>query len=270
MQAMLGAGKWSRLTGMGVVTEAFMEMFWSMLVYCLIVGVWEAYRYHQRFVSAELQMERLQRNFSEARLNSLRMQLDPHFLFNALNTVSSQVEREPKLARKMIEHLGDLLRLSLNSQGVHEISLAEELAFLDHYLAIQRIRFGEALKVELRIDPDVRDAMVPSLFIQPLVENAIRHGISKRVRGGTIVLSAQRLGDNLVLQVLDDGVGLPAGWSFDTHKGVGLSVTRERFAGLYPGNTSQFDVRRRRESGTEVSISFPLHKRKDADEIHSA
>jgi two-component system LytT family sensor kinase len=270
LKAALCAGKWSRLSGMGVVNEAFMEMFWSMLVYCLIVGVWEAYRYHQRFVSAELQMERLQRNFSEARLNSLRMQLDPHFLFNALNTVSSQVEREPKLARKMIEHLGDLLRLSLNSQGVQEISLAEELAFLDHYLAIQRIRFGEALKVEMRIAPDVKDAMVPSLFIQPLVENSIRHGISKRARGGSIVLSAQRLEETIVLQVLDDGVGLPAGWSFETHKGVGLSVTSERFAGLYPGNTSHFDVRRRSESGTEVTISFPLHRREGANEILKA
>jgi LytS/YehU family sensor histidine kinase len=241
-------------------------MFWSMLVYCLIVGVWEAYLYHQRYVSAELQMERLQRNFSEARLNALRMQLDPHFLFNALNTVSSQVEREPKLARRMIEHLGDLLRLSLNSQGVHEISLAEELAFLDHYLAIQRIRFGDALKIEMRIAPDVKDALVPSLFIQPLVENAIRHGISKRARGGSIVLSAQRFEERLLIQVLDDGVGLPTGWSFDHHKGVGLSVTRERFAGLYPGNTSQFDVRRRSEGGTEVSISFPLHTRKEADD----
>ena len=262
VRAALGAGEWSKLFGAGVVQEAYMEMFWSMLVYCLIVGVWEAYRYHQRLVSAELQMERLQRSSSEARLNSLRMQLDPHFLFNALNTVSSQVEREPKLARKMIEHLGDLLRLSLNSQGVQEIPLAEELAFLDHYLAIQRIRFGDSLSVEMRIASDVKDALVPSLFIQPLVENSIRHGISKRARGGTIVLTAQRLEDRLVLQVLDDGVGLPTGWSLDTHKGVGLSVTQERFSGLYPENASHFDVRRRTDEGTEVSISLPLHKRK--------
>ncbi|ADW71423.1 sensor histidine kinase [Granulicella tundricola] len=266
LKAALGAGKWSGLTGTAVVSEAYMEMFWSMLVYCLIVGVWEAYRYHERFVSAELQMERLQRNFSEARLNSLRMQLDPHFLFNALNTVSSQVEREPKLARKMIEHLGDLLRLSLDSQGVQEISLAEELAFLDHYLAIQKIRFGDALKVEMQIAPEVKDALVPSLFIQPLVENAIRHGISKRARGGVILLSARRFEEALMIQVLDDGVGLPAGWSFDTHKGVGLSVTRERFAGLYPDDASHFDVRRRSEGGTEVSMSFPLHKREETDD----
>lgn len=266
LKALLGVGAWSRLAGTGVITEALKGMFWSMLVYCLIVGVWEAYLYHQRYVSAELQMERLQRNFSEARLNALRMQLDPHFLFNALNTVSSQVEREPKLARRMIEHLGDLLRLSLNSQGVHEISLAEELAFLDHYLAIQRIRFGDTLKVEMRIAPDVKDALVPSLFIQPLVENAIRHGISKRARGGSIVLSAQRVEERLLIQVLDDGAGLPPGWSFEDHKGVGLSVTRERIAGLYPDNTSQFEVRRRREGGTEVYLSFPLHMRKETDD----
>ena len=266
MKALLGVAAWSRLSGTMVITEAVKEMFWSMLVYCLIVGVWEVYLYHQRYVSAELQVERLQRNFSEARLNALRMQLDPHFLFNALNTVSSQVEREPKLARGMIEHLGDLLRLSLNSQGLQEISLADELAFLDHYLAIQTIRFGDALKIEMRIAPDVKDALVPSLFIQPLVENAIRHGTSRRARGGLIVLSAQRFEEKLLIQVIDDGVGLPSGWSFDNLKGVGLSVTRERFAGLYPGNTSQFNVRRRSEGGTEVSISFPLHKRKETDD----
>jgi two-component system, LytTR family, sensor kinase len=266
LKALLGVGPWSRLSGTVVITDALRSMFWSMLVYCLIVGVWEAYLYHQRYVSAELQMERLQRNFSEARLNALRMQLDPHFLFNALNTVSSQVEREPKLARRMIEHLGDLLRLSLNSQGLQEISLAEELAFLDHYLAIQRIRFGDTLKVETRIAADVTNALVPSLFIQPLVENAIRHGISKRARGGSIILNAQRSEERLVIQVLDDGVGLPSGWSFEEHKGIGLSVTRERIAGLYPGNSSQFEVRRRSEGGTEVYLSFPLHLRKEADD----
>jgi two-component system LytT family sensor kinase len=261
MRALVGVDSWSKLQGMGVATEAFRDMFWSMLVYCLIVGMWEAYGYHQRFMSSQLQMERMQRNFSEARLNALRMQLDPHFLFNALNTVSSQVEREPKLARKMIEHLGDLLRLSLNSQGVQEISLAEEMDFLDHYLAIQKIRFGDSLRIEIMIAPEVRDALVPSLFIQPLVENAIRHGISKRARGGSIAVSAQRFEDNLLIQVQDDGVGLPVGWSLDTHKGLGLSVTRERFSGMYPGSANQFSVRPRSEGGVEVLISLPFSRR---------
>jgi two-component system LytT family sensor kinase len=269
LKAVVGVGAWSRLSGTWVLAEAYREMFWSILVYCLIVGVWEVYRYHQRFVSAGLKMERLERSFSDARLNALRMQLDPHFLFNALNTVSSQVERDPKLARKMIEHLGDLLRLSLRSQGRHEISLAEELDFLGHYLAIQKIRFGDALTVEITIDPDVRDAMVPSLFIQPLVENAIRHGISKRARGGTILLQAKRNDSQLQIQVLDDGVGLPPGWSFDTHKGVGLSVTRERLSGLYP-NLNRFEVRRRGQDGTEVCLSLPLRMRKASSDDPAA
>lgn len=269
LRAALGVGGWSQLSGNRVLTEALHEMFWSMLVYCLIVGVWQAYLYQRRYVSAELRMERLERNFSEARLNALRMQLDPHFLFNALNTISAQVEREPKLARGMIEHLGDLLRLSLQSQGKQEIPLTEELAFLEHYIAIQMIRFGDKLRIEKRIAPEVKHAFVPSLFLQPLVENAIRHGISKRARGGVITLIAERVESRLLIRVLDDGVGLAAGWCFENQTGLGLSVTRERIAGLHPEGTSEFDVRRRSEGGTEVVISFPMRVREEAHD-HAA
>jgi two-component system, LytTR family, sensor kinase len=204
-------------------------------------------------------MARLERQFTEARLNALRMQLDPHFLFNALNTISSQVERDPRLARNMIEHLGDLLRLSLDSRDREEIPLAEELAFLDHYLAIQRIRFGDKLKIDVRIDSDVMYAAVPCLFIQPLVENAIRHGISRRSSGGTVVVSARRVENQLEIRVADDGVGLPPGWTLETSAGLGLSLTRDRIAGLYPGGSSRFEVRHRAEGGTEVEIALPLN-----------
>jgi sensor histidine kinase YesM len=166
---------------------------WSLLVYCLIVGAWKAHMYHGHYLSAELRMERLERSFSEARLNALRMQLDPHFLFNALNTISAQVAREPKLARKMIEHLGDLLRLSLDSKSRREIPLVEELAFLDHYLAIQKIRFGDALRIKISVSHDTKHALVPNLFMQPLVENAIRHGISPRSGGGEITVTAHAM-----------------------------------------------------------------------------
>jgi two-component system, LytTR family, sensor kinase len=265
LRAAMGTGHWSTLLSKVVLTEALEEMFWSMLVYCLIVGVWEAYLYQQHYLSSELRMERLERNFSEARLNALRMQLDPHFLFNALNTVSAQVERDPKLARRMIEHLGDLLRLSLNSHGRQEIPLAEELAFLDHFLAIQRIRFGDKLSIEMRIAPEAKHAFVPSLFLQPIVENAIRHGISTRSRGGVITLSAECLDDMLVIRVADDGAGLPREWSLESHSGLGLSVTRERIASLHPDGLSSFDVVRRDEGGTEVVISFQLRMEVDND-----
>jgi signal transduction histidine kinase len=248
---------WSALSHAAVVVDTIHGLFWSMLVYGLIVGVCEAYAYQQRYVSAAMHVQRLERNFSEARLNALRTQLDPHFLFNALNTISAQLEREPKLARTMIEHLGDLLRLSLAPQSRQEVRLTEELAFLDHYLAIQTIRFGDQLKVNVDVSDEVKSAIVPSMFLQPLVENAIRHGLSPRARGGTITLIAERLGQQLHIQVLDDGVGLPANWQDGSRPGVGLSVTRERIAG-YADGSSRFAIARRHEGGTEVDIRFPL------------
>ena len=162
------------------------------------------------------------------------MQLDPHFLFNALNTISSQVERDPRLARTMIEHLGDLLRLSLDARDRQEIPLAEELAFLDHYIAIQKIRFAENLRIEIQIAPEVKYALVPCLIVQPLVENAIRHGISQRASCGTVTVTAERDRNQVKIRVLDDGVGLPPGWALEESSGTGLSVTRERILGLHP------------------------------------
>jgi two-component system LytT family sensor kinase len=259
LRALLGLGAWSALLDAKTLLGALRGMFlWSWLVYWLIFGAWQAYRYYERYLSSELRMERLERQFSEARLNALRMQLDPHFLFNALNTISSQVERDPKLARGMIEHLGDLLRLSIESKGRQEVPLAEEIAFLEHYLAIQKIRFGEHLKIEIRVAPEVKYASVPCLFVQPLVENAIRHGLSRRSSGGSVIVSAERVENRLEIRVQDDGVGLPPGWQMETSAGLGLSVTRERIAGLHPNGASHFAVRRRASGGTEVEISLPL------------
>lgn len=259
VRAACGIAEWNGLPAIRFLVNALRGMFlWNWLIYWLILGAWQAYRYYERYVAGELRLERLEKTFSEARLNALRMQLDPHFLFNALNTISSQVERDPKLARNMIEHLGDLLRLSLESKDRQEIPLAEEMAFLEHYLAIQKIRFGDHLRIETQIAPEVKYASVPCLFVQPLVENAIRHGISRRASGGTVIVSAQRDGNRLDIRVLDDGVGLPAGWTLENSGGVGLSVTRQRVAGLYPDGETCFAVNRRAGGGTEVEISLPL------------
>jgi LytS/YehU family sensor histidine kinase len=188
------------------------------------------------------------------------MQLEPHFLFNALNAISSQVVNDAKLARDMIEDLGALLRLSLEFRNSHEISLAEELALLEHYLAIQKVRFGSRLRISSCIAPEVRFASVPSLLIQPLVENAINHGISSRASGGTITISAQRVGDEVEIHVMDDGIGLPVGWQIETSAGIGLTVTRERLIGLYPNGTSRFDVKRREDAGTDVVVTLPMRE----------
>ena len=231
---------------------------WFWLIYWIVAGAIQAYRYYERYMNTELRLERLEHSFSEARLNALRMQLDPHFLFNALNTISSNVERDPKLTRRMIEHLGDLLRMSLESKDRQEVPLAEEIAFLEHYLEIQKIRFGDQLRVVMDVAPEVKYAAVPSMFIQPLVENAIRHGISRRASGGTVVVRAKPLGDRLEIRVLDDGVGLPFGWRLEQSEGLGLSITRQRIAGLHPNGTSRFAVKNRIEGGTEVEVSLPL------------
>ena len=262
LRAVLGVVPWSALRPANLFAMGMLGWYlWSLLIYFVIVGALQAYRYYERYLLSELRLERLERlerQFTEARLNALRMQLDPHFLFNALNTISSHVERDPKLTRRMIEHLGDLLRISLENKDRQEVPLAEEMAFLDHYLAIQRIRFGDKLKVEIDVAPEVRTAAVPSLIVQPLVENAIRHGISMRVSGGTVSVSAKPVGERLEIRIRDDGAGLPPGWSLEAAAGLGLAVTRDRIAGLHPGGESRFAVRNREEGGTEVEISLPL------------
>jgi two-component system LytT family sensor kinase len=269
IRAAFGIDEWNGLPSIGFLVSSLRGMFlWNWLVYWLILGAWQAYHYYDYYVAGELRLERLEKNFSEARLNALRMQLDPHFLFNALNTISSQVERDPKLARGMIEHLGDLLRLSLESKDKQEVPLAEEMAFLEHYVAIQKIRFGDHLRIETQIAPEVKYASVPCLFVQPLVENAVRHGISRRASGGTVIVSAHRVGNRLDIRVLDDGVGLPPGWTLENSGGVGLSVTRQRLAGLYPDGETCFAVNRRAGGGTEVEISLPL--RWTGKEAHAA
>ncbi len=259
VRAMLGVSPWGAMRRTGFLGMAFQEgLLWSWLVYWVIFGAHQTFRYYEHYLASELRLERMERSFSQARLNALRMQLDPHFLFNALNTISSQVERDPRLARSMLEHLGDLLRLSLEARDRQEIPLAEEMAFLDHYLAIQKIRFGASLRIETRVAPEVKYALVPCLIVQPLVENAIRHGISRRASGGAVTVTAERSTEGLELRVADDGVGLPPDWSAENSTGLGLSVTRERIAWLHPNGDSRFAVRRRSGGGTEVEISLPL------------
>jgi two-component system, LytTR family, sensor kinase len=259
VRALLGVTPWSSLRLSQLTSPSIIGwQIWSWLIYWVVAGAVQAYRYYERYVNSELRLERLEHSFSEARLNALRMQLDPHFLFNALNTISSHVERDPKLTRRMIEHLGDLLRMSLESKDRQEVPLSEEIAFLEHYLEIQKIRFGDQLRVVMDIAPDARYAAVPAMVIQPLVENAIRHGISRRASGGTVTVRAATEGERLEIRVTDDGVGLPLGWALETSEGLGLSITRERIAGLHPNGASRFVVRNRVEGGTEVEISLPL------------
>ena len=233
---------------------------WVWIIYWMILGAWIAKQNQERFRRSELRRERTERLSTQAQLRSLRLQIDPHFLFNALNAISSEVEADPACARNMIEHLGSLLRLTLDSNDRQLVPLFEELSFLDHYLAIQRIRFGDRLGFEQVIEEEVRHVLVPSMTIQPLVENSIRHGLSPKARGGVVRVVARRCGEQHIrITVEDDGVGLPADWIPGKSLGVGLSVTAQRLAALYPRQDGVFDVRRRTGGGTEVELRLPIH-----------
>jgi two-component sensor histidine kinase len=236
----------------------FLEGSWQ--TYCAVVAILQAFNYYNRFLASRLNLERTEKTLIEARLNALRMQLEPHFLFNTFNAISSEISEDPKRARDMIEDLGALLRQSLDCKDSAEITLAQELALLGRYLSIQSVRFGDRLKVEMNIAPETLRAMVPSMLLQPLVENAIRHGIEGRMSGGTILVSASRVEDQLQIRIVDDGVGLPRNWQLESSKGVGVRVTRERLEALYPElDELRFAIRPRQSGGTEVVIQIPFH-----------
>jgi signal transduction histidine kinase len=225
--------------------------------YCAIVGILEAIRFYR----SQLRLERVERSLSEWRLNALRLHLEPHFLFNALNTISSEVVKRPRLAQDMIADLGTLLRLSLESKHSPEISLAEELTLLDRYLSIQKARFGRRMEVTFGIDPEVLSAKIPSMLLQPLVENAIRHGVEGKRSGGKITISASRVGKLLHLSVADNGNGLPEGWELEGSAGHGLKVTFERLRALYPEcGQGCLVVGPRSGGGAQVELRIPFHE----------
>ncbi len=257
--ALFGVVSWQRLVDPSLPGDALRGGFlWGLVVYGLIAGVAEASLNSRRFAAAALRAEQVERVYADARLHALRLQLDPHFLFNALNTISAEVTRDARSARAMIEHLATLLRLSLDKDSRHAVPLVDELAMLEHYLAIQRARFGDRLTVRLDVPEALNGALVPSLLIQPLVENAVRHGLAPRRAGGTVAVTASRDGDHLLVTVSDDGVGLPTDWPDGGREGVGLSVTRERIEQFGPAGAGRIEIRRRPEGGTDVALSLPF------------
>jgi two-component sensor histidine kinase len=231
--------------------------------YCAFVCALQAFKFYRRYLTSQLELERVEKRLIESRLNALRLQLEPHFLFNALNAISSEAAANPELVEEMIENLAMLLRHSMECHGSTEVTLAQELALLDHYLAIQKLRFGKRIDVRVEADPATLSIIVPSLLLQPLVENAIRHGLERRVSGGTIAISALLIDDHLRIEVVDDGVGLPANWRMENASGLGLRVTRERLEALYPTTSDRFAICRRDSGGTEVIIHIPVQRAGD-------
>jgi two-component system, LytTR family, sensor kinase len=218
----------------------------DMLAYWASVGVIHAIEYYRESRERELEATRLA-------LENLRAQLQPHFLFNTLQSISTLIHRDPAAADRMLTDLSDLLRLSLRSTASQEVPLREELAFLDRYLDIMRVRFGDRLKIAVEALDEVRDALVPSLVLQPIVENAITHGMADRPDIGRVAVRARREGNALWLEVSDDGPGLSA--PPGDGNGIGLANTRERVARLY-GAAGTVDLLT--DHGLTVRIAIPF------------
>jgi LytS/YehU family sensor histidine kinase len=202
--------------------------------------------------------ERLEARLARAQLEALELQLHPHFLFNTLNAITALITQEPRSAERIVSGLSELLRFSLSRAGEQEVTLERELDLLGRYIDIQVVRFPDRLRVDLDVDPDVMTAMVPSMVLQPLVENAIRHGIAPRAAGGRVEVRAQREGDTLRLTVRDDGLGAAAKGSGDGRGGVGLANTRARLQHLY-GDQQELRAGPLESGGYLVTIDIPFH-----------
>jgi hypothetical protein len=229
------------------------SFYFNLLVYWVIVGASHGIEYYRRYRERELRASELEKLLVEARLQALQAQLNPHFLFNTLNSISTLMHRDVAAADRMIVRLSELLRLALGSRGTQEVPLREELEFLRRYLEIEQIRFGPRLAVEIDAPPDTLELAVPNLLLQPLVENAIKHGIAPRKQGGRIEVRARRSGDRLHLSITNNG----AGQSPHTRgSGLGLANTRARLEHLY-GAQQQFEFGPRPEGGFAVHITLP-------------
>jgi len=202
----------------------------------------------------ELAAAQLETQLVQAQLQALQMQLQPHFLFNTLHAISTLMHRDVDAAEKMLARLSDLLRLTLENGSTQTVMLKDELEFLKKYLEIEEIRFADRLTIRTAIAPDALDALVPNLILQPIVENAIRHGIAPRAQPGRVEITARRVDGKLRLEVQDDGPGLRPG---NGREGLGLKNTRERLARLYQG-AHRLELESPPEGGVRVTLEIPF------------
>lgn len=244
----------------GIKVGIIAESFTAFLTFAIIVGVYYARDYYGKYREREIRTSQLEGRLARAELQNLRMQLHPHFLFNTLHAISVLMQEDVNAANTMLVRLSDLLRMTLDNAGTHEVSLKQELEFLQGYLEIEQTRFHDRLKVRMEVEPGTLDARVPYLVLQPLVENAIRHGIARRTAAGTIEIRARRQNGMIELQVRDDGPGLDNQES--VMSGVGLSNTRARHEQLY-GAEHRFEISNAAGGGVLVIVVIPFRLQTD-------
>lgn len=230
-------------------------------IYLLIALTSYAFSYYRRYREGQVKTLMLEAQLSQAQLHALKMQLHPHFLFNTLHSISALLNKDTESARRMITRLGDFLRLTLDNSGSQEITLRQEMEFLSCYLEIERIRFQDRLVTHLEVAHQTLDAKVPNLILQPIVENAIRHGIAPRSTPGLIEIGAEKRNGTLRIQVRDNGPGLPGLRTSENlfQKGLGLANTETRLERLY-GSAHLFDLSNNPAGGLVVTLEIPFHK----------
>jgi sensor histidine kinase YesM len=251
--------------------EFFVQQFfyWSMLAtgYALRSRI-ELQEQQRERTQLALEKSQLETTLRQAELDALRMRLNPHFLFNTLQNISVLTQQNPKIASQMLTRLGSLLRVAFRKDFQPEVTLKEEIALTQTYLEVEKMRLGDRLTIILELGPETEDAYVPSLLLQPLVENAIIHGLRGVSRQGRIAIRSHQDHDRLVLTVSDNGVGLPGKGLEDLRVGIGLSSTYERLERMYP-ECYEFSAKNREEGGTEIRIAVPLKLSPALAEIHS-
>jgi two-component system, LytTR family, sensor kinase len=240
-------------------------------IYLLIALTSYAFSYYRRYRESQVKTILLEAQLSQAQLHALKMQLHPHFLFNTLHSISALLNKDTDSARKMITRLGDFLRLTLDNSGSQEVTLQQEMEFLSCYLEIERIRFQDRLVTRMDVSQQTLDAKVPNLILQPIVENAIRHGIASRSTPGLIEIGAEQRNGTLRIQVRDNGPGLPTHRTSENlfKKGLGLANTETRLERLY-GAAHRFDFSNNPAGGLVVTLEIPFHKDKAAPDRSEA
>lgn len=260
-----------------VPRTSFFEKFQFFLIgnlhvcaisYCGVITINYLVQYYRAYQERALRASQLEASLAVAKLEALKSQLHPHFLFNTLNAIVILVRKNRnKEAEDMLTGLSELLRHSLENIGVQEVSLQHEIEFLEIYLEIEQVRFKDRLEVRLEIEPETLAASVPNLILQPLVENAIRHGVGKRQNAGLVAITARRQNGNLTIQVRDNGPGLPEDWLAASANGLGIGIanTRARLRHLY-GDAQAFDIRNAESGGAIASLKIPFRARDEAEE----
>ena len=236
----------------------------EFIIFCAIIGVIHATEYHRRYEERGRDAAELERQLTESRLATLTSQIRPHFLFNTMHGITTLMRSDPDAAEHMMSQLADLLEGSLKHPPSHLVALRDEIRLVGKYLAIMQMRFGTRLRVDIAVPDELLDATVPVFLLQPLVENAIEHGVATRAGPASVRLTAERLGDTLRLTVADDGAGAPvADGNGRRSGGIGLANTHQRLKALY-GASCNIELRRDIERGTTMTVELPFRTESSA------